>query len=164
MDAPEWTIGASAPTEPPNPMVMILVTKGPHIVFELRRDFFLEMAYRTSYYQHGNQHTDTRKDKIHEIVLVNRDSVKKEADVSDTCLQNDGCDSATQAYKNRQQHKSLAFCKLYYFFKYFAKDFLHLLKKGVYTRKSLAFDIFEHCSAASGYITDLVAEFVFLDG
>ena len=47
MAAPVYTIGASAPTEPPKPMVRALVTSDEYMLWRLILDSFLETACRT---------------------------------------------------------------------------------------------------------------------
>ena len=47
MAAPVYTIGASAPTEPPNPIVRELVAMEDHILCGLILDSFLDMASST---------------------------------------------------------------------------------------------------------------------
>ena len=47
MAAPVRTIGASAPTEPPNPIVTALVAIDDHMLWGLIRDSFFETATRT---------------------------------------------------------------------------------------------------------------------
>ena len=47
MAAPVYTIGASAPTEPPNPMVRELVTMEDHMLCGLIFDSFFETATST---------------------------------------------------------------------------------------------------------------------
>ena len=47
MAAPVYTIGASAPTEPPKPMVRALVTIDENMLCRLILDSFLDTACRT---------------------------------------------------------------------------------------------------------------------
>ncbi len=44
MAAPVKTIGPSAPTDPPNPIVMELATTDEYTLWPLRRDLLLDMA------------------------------------------------------------------------------------------------------------------------